>query len=532
MPELILSNGIIRTQDKNNPVAEALAISDGRILAVGNDGEIRSMISPRTEVIDLRGRLALPGMTDCHIHFLPWAMNRRHVPLLAEAASLRDVLKMVASARNRVPPGTWITGWGLDENSLSESRLPTRWDLDSVSPVHPVFLRRRDGHMAVANSQALILAAIKDNASDLPDDVFDRDESEKLTGILKEHAADLVASIIPDPTLEETVDAMRHAIPMLHAVGLTGIHDVRNLGEKSLPFRAWQRLDELGALNLRCSMFLSGEHLKQALDLGLRTGFGNERLKVGHVKYFTDGSMGSQTACMEAPYQDGRCGMAVFSLDNLAEAVKKAEKGGLAVAIHAIGDRANREVITMFENLSGARSSFESRIPHRIEHAQVIRPEDLARLAKLDITASVQPLHVTDEISIHVERIGSRSRWAFIFRSMIDGGVRVVFGSDCPVSDPNPIWGIHAAVTRRRRDGSPAGGWYPAQRITVAEAVWAYTMEPALGCGREEDLGSISRGKLADIVVLNKDIYNIDTMAIPETQVDLTIFNGQVVYER
>ena len=531
MADLILLNGLIRTQDATQPLAQALAVADGRILAVADDSEIKPLISARSKVLDLGGRLVLPGMTDCHTHFLSWAMSRHHIPL-ADAESLGQVLEMVERASKNTAPGAWITGWGLDETRWPERRLPTRFDLDVVAPIHPVFLRRRDGHMAVVNSQALHLAGIKENKEDIPDGVFDRDASGKLTGILKEHAAEMVADMIPSLTLEKVVDQMRQAIPELHAAGLTGIHDVRIPGEKSLPFRAWQYMEELGDLNLRCWMLVSGEYLHQALDLGLSTGFGNDRLRVGHVKYFLDGSMGSQTAWMEEPYQDGRRGISVLPVDELKESVKFAQKAGLSVSIHAIGDRAIREVISIFESVKSTESAPEPHIPHRIEHAQIIRPKDLIRLSGLNVTASVQPLHLTDEIAIHEARIGSRSKWAFTFRDMISAGIALIFGSDCPVSDYKPLRGIHAAVTRRRSDGSPDGGWYPAQGITVTDAVRAYTIEPALRTGRDADLGSISPGKLADIVVLDKDIYNIDPMAIQETKIDFTIFNGQVVYER
>jgi hypothetical protein len=313
---------------------------------------------------------------------------------------------------------------------------------------------------------------------------------------------------------------------------LTGVHDHRIMGgaDGSPAFHAYQRLQAAGELPLRLWMGIAGERLDEAIALGLRTGFGDDYLRVGHVKLFADGSQGARTAWVLEPYDDtGDCGMPLTPLREIAEAVQKADRAGLAVAVHAIGDRTNRELITVFEQ--HARRDTRS-VPHRIEHLQIIRPVDVERLARLGIAASVQPIHVTDDIPLCDRSIGSRSCFAYPFRDLLDAGVTLALGSDAPVADPNPLWGIHAAVTRQERGGTPQGGWYPQQRLTVAEAVWGFTMGPAIVTGREATLGSITPGKLADLAVLDSDIFAIEPLEIHRAQVVMTVFDGQVVYEQ
>ncbi|MFO7741260.1 MAG: amidohydrolase, partial [Anaerolineae bacterium] len=349
----------------------------------------------------------------------------------------------------------------------------------------------------------------------------------------------------PRPSEDQVVEAVREGFGVLHRLGLTGVHDHRIMGggDGQSAFRAYQRLHRAGQLALRVWMGIPGERLDEGIALGLRTGFGDHRLRVGHVKLFSDGSQGARTAWMLEPYDDtDDAGMPLTPMDEIAGAVEKADRAGLAVAVHAIGDRANRELITVFEQIFEPHAGRNgSRIPHRIEHAQILRPADVERLGRLGclgcpgalgVAASVQPIHITDDIPLSEASIGDRSRFAYPFRDMLAAGVTLAFGSDAPVADPNPLWGIHAAVTRQRRDGSPPGGWYPEQRLTVAEAVWAFTMGPAIVSGQQADLGTLAPGKRADVVVLDRDIFTIDPMDIHHAQVVMTVFSGEVVYER
>lgn len=532
MPDMILYNGKLHTQDSNYPRATAIAVRDGRILAVGMDTEMRSLANQRTRQIDLGGHRVLPGLTDSHFHYYDWALNRRRLEL-TDTASLTDVCAQVVKVTAQTPPGGWIIGQGWNETRWPIPRLLSRADLDNLTPANPAILWRSDMHLAVANSLALQEAHLSAETPDPPQGVIDRDATGQPTGVLRELAINLVRAVMPPPTDSETVTAMRDGFTELHRLGLTGIHDYRIMGGADGPqaFRAYQQLQATGELALRMWMLLPGERLKQAIALGLRTGFGDDYLRVGHVKFFSDGGQGARTAWMLEAYEDtASCGMPLTPMDEIADAIRRAHAAGLAVSIHAIGDRANRELVSVFEEVLGSERDAAPSAPHRIEHVQNIRPEDVRRLGRLGIVASVQPIHVPDDFPMIEKSVGQRGCWTYPFRDLLAAGVSLAFGSDCPVADPNPLWGIHAAVTRQMRDGSPTGGWYPGQRLSVAEAVWGFTMGATLVCGREAELGSLTPGKLADLVVLDRDIFTIDPMEIAQTQVVMTIFDGQVVY--
>lgn len=414
--------------------------------------------------------------------------------------------------------------------------MPTRADVDAVAPAHPVILWRSDMHLAVVNSLALQTAGITAETAVPGTGVIDHDASGQPTGILRDLAINLASSAIPAASEADTVQAMHEGFGLLHRLGLTGVHDYRIMGGDDGPpaFRAWQRLQADRDLGLRVWMNLPGERLDEAISLGLRTGTGDSYFRVGHMKLFADGSQGARTAWMLERYEDADFGLPLTSPENLSELVRRADEAGLSVAIHAIGDRANREVLDVFEKLSRSESrdiTARPAAPHRVEHVQMLQSADVARFARLGIVASVQPLHITDDIPMVEASIGSRAHRAYRFHGLLDAGTILALGSDCPVADPNPFWGIHAAVTRRRRDGTPSQGWYPDQRMTVGEAIWGYTKGPAIACGREADLGSIAPGKLADLVVLDRDILTISPMEIYQAKAVLTVFDGQIVHE-
>lgn len=538
-PGTILTNGIVRTQDTRKPLVEAVAIAGGRVLATGDDEAIKSLAGPDSEVIDLGGRLCLPGMMDSHFHYYTWALGRRQL-MLAEVGSLAELLDRVSAAAGTAEPGKWILGQGWNEADWAEHRMPTRDDLDQAAPANPVALLRCDLHLASVNSLALELAHINEDTPDPPEGVIVRDESGRPNGILREFASNLVKDVVPSPDDDEIYAAMRDGINAFHSLGLTGLEDIRLMGGEEGPpaFKTWQRLRDAGALKLRCWVSIPGERLEEAVSLGLRTGFGDDYLRIGHVKYFADGGMGARTAWMLEPYLDADCGMSLTPMDALARSLQRADEAGLAVAIHSIGDRANRELMTVFEGLTdkckaeGAATPSGPTGSHRIEHVQMIRPEDLARLAGLNIVACVQPHNLVLDIGMIDESVGARGKWTYPYRDLLDSGIRVLFSSDAPVCDPSPLAGIHAAVTRQRRNGTPKGGWYPSQRISVEEAVRGYTITPAMCYGVDDRLGSITPGKYADMVVLDRDIYAIDPMEIIEAKVEITIFDGRIVFQR
>ena len=536
-PDLILFNGQIRTMDDQRPRAQALAVKAGRIMAVGENEEISALAGSKTERVNLDGRLGIPGLMDSHFHFYDWAMGRQQLDL-AGVKSLNELLNQVEQAAGKLPRENWILGQGWNESDWPEHTMPRRDHLDAMAPAHPVALWRCDLHLVSVNSRALELAAIDETTPDPPDGVIEKDSSGRPTGILRELAPNLVKAVIPSPSADELVAAMRDGITHLHTLGLTGLHDARLMGgvEGAPALKAWQLLNEKGKLDLRCWVSLAGERIEEAIALGLRTGLGDERLRIGHLKYFADGGMGARTAWMLEPYLDAEYGMPLGSMAELGKKIAAAEEAGLAVMVHAIGDRANREVITILEELAKLRSEAKERsfmpplLPHRIEHTQMIRSEDIQRLAKLKVAACVQPHNMILDINMIDESVGPRGRWTYAYQEMIDAGIPVLLSSDAPVCDPSPLVGIHAAVTRQRRDGTPVGGWYPEQRISVEDAVRGYTTLPAAFYGQSPEMGTLTPGKRADITVIDRDIFQVDPMKIADARVEMTVFDGRIVY--
>jgi hypothetical protein len=456
-------------------------------------------------------------------------------------SSLQQVLEKVSQAAQQAQPGEWIQGQGWNEGDWPEKRMPTKYDLDRAAPDHPVALARCDLHLFAVNSKALELAGITSQTSDPPEGLISRAQSGQPNGILKEQAISLVKAAIPEPGEEHLLQAMRAGIPVLHSLGLTAIHDVRLKGaiaDGAMMLRAWQRMDQEGDLALRCWSSLPGETVDQAAALGLRTGFGSQRLRLGHLKYFADGGMGARTAWMIESYEDGGQGLPLIPMQELLDMVLQADRAGLAVMIHAIGDRSSREVISILEQVHGQRKKEQNRpsapphINHRIEHLQMVRPEDLTRLARLPVDVCVQPSNQVIDITPLDTCLGQRGKWAYAFRSMLDAGLRLLFSSDSPVCDPSPLMGIHALCTRQRPDGTPEKGWYPEQRLRVAEAVHGYTLAPAQAYGVDRELGSLTPGKRADCILLDRDIFGIDAHEIQHAQVDMTVFDGEIVYMR
>ncbi|HSO26542.1 MAG TPA: amidohydrolase, partial [Anaerolineales bacterium] len=497
MPDLILYNGKLHTQDESYPTATALAIEQGVIRAVGADEEIRALARRGAETVDLKGKRVIPGLVDSHFHLFDWAHAQQQLTLNT-AQSVDDLLTLLAAYAHKSGTPGWILGKGWNETRWPAARIPTRHDLDRCVSHRPVILWRSDMHLAVANSQALQAAGINANTPNPPQGVIDRDASGEPTGVLRELAINLVRAVIPPPSEDETLAALKSAFPRLHQMGLTGLHDFRIMGGEDGPpaFRAYQALDAARALPLRLWMNIPGERLEEAIALGLRTGFGSPYLRIGHLKLFSDGSQGARTAWMLEPYLDaGGAGLPLTPMAEIARAVRQAEAAGIAVAVHAIGDRANRELLDVFEEALEPGDAARARrgyACHRIEHVQNIRPDDIQRLAGLGLAASVQPIHATDDFPMIETSVGERSRYTYAFRTLLEADVLLPLGSDAPVANPNPLAGIHAAVTRQRPDGTPPGGWHPEHCLSVAEAVWGYTMAPALATGQASRLGSLS----------------------------------------
>lgn len=530
---LLLTNGVVRTMDPALPVAEAVLIVGNRIAAVGPAAEVRLAAPAGTETLDLAGLLVLPAFTDAHVHLVEFAISLQTIRL-DDVRSREEVVARVAEAARTRPPGEWILGRGWDRNLWPDPSFPHRADLDRVAPDHPVALDSKDLHSLWANSLALRLAGITAETPDPPGGEVVRDAHGEPSGILKENPARmLVRRMIPRPGTGQMRRLMLEAMRRAWSQGVTAVH----VPEDVPAFRLLQELHREGALGLRVLMHLTEQSVDGAMQAGLQSGFGDDRLRVGGVKVFLDGALGSCTAEMLEPYltEPDNIGIPVMSDEDLHGLLLAASRAGIAGVIHAIGDRANRRALDALERVRGdeaKRGVPRDTLRHRIEHVQLLHPDDLPRLAALDIVASVQPSHAVADMEMAERHWGAeRCRLAYAYGSLWRSGARLALGSDCPVEDLNPLAGIHAAVTRRRPDGAPGPeGWNPQERLTVEQAVWGFTMGGAYAAGEEDRRGSITPGKLADLAILSEDIFRAEPEALLSTEVVATILDGQVVY--
>ncbi|MGD8903417.1 MAG: amidohydrolase [Anaerolineae bacterium] len=530
--DLLLYNGRIYTMDPAQPRVQALAIKGNRILAVGDDKELRPLLSPGAQAVDLAGRTAIPGLIDAHVHFgwYSWALHQGQVDL-DNVPTKAEAVARVARQAQKVPAGQWIQGAGWNKNIWPDRAFPTAADLDTVVRDHPVALEDKSHHATWVNSRALELAGITAATKDPPGGEIVRDERGEPTGILLETAAQLVDSIIPQADVDTMVEALRTGISEAHRLGLTGVHDPGH----ATVLAALQVLRDRGDLRLRALMHIPVHALDSALQMGLRSGLGDEYLRIGGVKLFADGALGPQSAHMLAPYEGETEGLGIPTLtaEELRDIVVRARAGGLSIAAHAIGDAANRSVLDAVQHALNVQTAqvYLPSLPDRLEHAQLLHADDVPRLAKLGVVASMQPLHATSDMEMAERYWGRRCDLAYAWRSVLDSGAQLAFGSDCPVETLDPLPGIHAAVTRRRADGSPGpDGWISHQRLSVSEAVHAYTTGAAQASGEAHLKGSLSAGKLADVVILSHDIFAIEPMEILDTSVEMTIFDGQIVF--
>jgi len=541
-PDLILHSGKVYTVDANLPWAEAVAIY-GRIIGqVGSDREILDLAGPETQLIDLQRRLVLPGLCDAHIHFYDWSMSMRQVPL-AGCTSKGDMLSRIGRwLKHKGSGDEWLISRGWNEVLWDDPALPTKHDLDAVTGERPALVWRSDMHCALANSAALILAGIIATIPEPQGGVIGRDKDGLPNGLLYELAINQVLVVAPDPEPKELEAAFSEAMEVLHRLGITAIHDQRMKDQREGPLvlGAFQRLNRAGRLKLRVNCNIAAHDLPHIVALGLRSGFGDQYLQLGQVKLFTDGSMGSRTAWMLEPYDDPRFtgsdkyGLNVTPPEQMAAEIRQAVTAGFPVSIHAIGDQANRVVLDILEEVT--RSGETLPVPHRIEHVQIIDPADLPRLAEGKITASVQPIHAIDDIETAEEVLGPRARRAYNFRSLADSGALLALGSDAPVADPNPFIGFHAAICRQRPESMAKGAWYGDERLTMEETIAGYTLNAAKAAGREKSIGSITTGKRADLVVLDRDLFELVNQGITGdeiagTKVVMTLFDGQIVYQ-
>jgi predicted amidohydrolase YtcJ len=519
---MILTNGRIHVLDPACAGATAIAIRGETILATGRDPEIAALARPSEPRIDLAGRTVVPGLVDAHIHLYGYAESRQWIDL-QNLPSAEAALERVAARAAKTPPGSWVLGRGWDQNHWPGRVFPTATDLDAAAADHPALLIAHSGHAAWVNDAALERAGITDATPDPPGGQIVRDAEGRATGILLEEAIDLVDDVVEPLSISAAAEALSQAVRSLWEEGVTAVHCM----DGWLGFQAFRALHARRELGLRILAYLPKDHLDEAIDQGLHSGDGDDWLRVGGLKLFADGALGVRTAALLEPYEGepGNRGILTLEPDELAELGAQATGGGLSLAVHAIGDRANRLVIDQLSRLPRP-----GRIPHRIEHVQLLHPDDLDRLAAHNITASMQPIHATSDMEMAERHWGDRTRYAYAWRSLLERGTRLVFGSDAPVEPAAPLLGLHAAITRRRQDGRPGpAGWHPEQRLTLPQALRAYTLGPAEAGGMAHKLGSLAPGKLADLVVLDRDIAEIDPGEIPQLRVMGTMIGGRWV---
>jgi predicted amidohydrolase YtcJ len=534
--DAVLVNGKVWTVCKDRPEAQALAVWHGRILAVGTSAEVRRLAGPATRTIDLHGRRVVPGFYDSHVHFLGSGQRLGEVAL-KDALDEAEFGRRLRAFDHKLSRDRWLTGGEWDHDRTFNGTLPTAELIDKYVADRPVFLRRYDGHMGVVNSRVLKMAGI---TADTPDPsggvIYRKACSREPSGLLRDNAMDLVTRLIPDPSDQEIAEGVHAALDEARAVGVTSVEDMdgSNPATRTRLFRFYQQLARSDRLTLRIDLRWPLADWKQLAQLGAESGLGDNWVQIGGVKGFVDGSLGSSTAKMSEPFvnEPGSTGVWVTPPAALREYIKGADRAGLSVAVHAIGDRANAELLDIFAEVAKENGPRDRRF--RIEHAQHLRPEDVSRFRELDVIASMQPFHAIDDGRWAEGRIGARRcASSYAWRSLRDAGARLAFGSDWSVAPLSPILGIDAAVNRRTLDGKHPEGWFPEQRITAAEAVEAYTLNSAYAAFQEKDRGSLEPGKLADLVVLSRDILDAaERDHIADTDVLLTMVGGKVVFDK
>ena len=528
--DLIVTHANIYTVDRQHPRAEAVAVIGERIVAVGSRAEIDSWRGPATRVIDAHGRLLLPGFNDSHVHFTDGGAALAEVQL-NDAGSVEELRHRLATQVARTARGEWILGGDWDETKWSPRQQPTAALIDEVTRDVPVFVRRYDGHQGLANSAAMRLAGISTGTADVAGGVIVRDETGAPTGIFKDAAQELIFKVIPPRSHEQRLAAARRALAYAASVGVTS---VQHMSVEFADVEVYSELLEKGELTTRiyCAP-LETEWQAQA-RVGMRRAWGSPYLRLGAVKGFADGSIGSRTAALLKPYSDEPDNRGILSAEMrppeaMRERLMQADAAGLQLRVHAIGDRAISMVLDMFEAIEKANGYHDQRMT--IEHAQHTAPDDLERFARLHVIASMQPYHAIDDGRWVEARIGhERARTSYAWRSLLDHGVTLAFGTDWYVAPLNPLLGLYAAVTRATLDGKNPQGWIPEQKITLAEAVEAYTLGSAFAEFQEKEKGSITAGKLADMVILSDDIFAIKPEAIRNVRVETTIVGGKLVY--
>jgi predicted amidohydrolase YtcJ len=525
--DLVITNAKIRTMDAKRTVTRSIAIWNGWIIAIGSDADTKPLIGSKTRVIDAGGKTILPGFNDAHVHFMETGSQLSSVDLRS-AKTPDEFVERIRDFAAKLPKGRWILGGKWDHENWKPNNLPTAAMIDAVTPDNPVFIDRLDGHMALANSLAMKLAGVGKDTKDVDGGLIVRDMAGNPAGVFKDAAMNYIYKAIPDSSPDEQMEAAIAATNHAASLGITSVNDVSAGSDVGV----YQELLRQGKLKTRiyaCSTLADYKRWERA---GIHSAFGGPMLRVGCLKGFADGSLGSTTAWLFDPYLDDpkSTGLASDEIPQIPAEVLAADKAGLQVEIHAIGDRANAVILDAYENAEKVNGPRDRRF--RIEHAQHLRQQDIARFGKLKVVASMQPFHIIDDGRWAWKRLDEkRLKGTYAFRTLLETGAVLAFGSDSPVAPLNPLFGIYAAVTRRTLDDKFPNGWIPEQKISVDEAVRGFTFGSAYGEFQENVKGTLEPGKVADLVILSEDIFTIDPITIRGVRVLTTIVDGKIVFE-
>lgn len=525
--DLVIVNANVRTMDKAKPTTQSVAAIGNRIVAIGTNAETKSLIGKNTKVIDAQGKLVLPGFNDAHVHFLDGGSGLSSVDL-RDAKTPQEFVQRIADFAKKLPKGRWIQNGNWDHENWTPNNLPTAAMIDAVTPDNPVFINRLDGHMSLANSLAMKLAKVDRNSKDVDGGVIVRDANGNPTGIFKDNAQDYIYRAIPDASFEQKMESLEAATNYAASLGVTSIQDMSAGSDVGV----YQEMIRQGKLKTRIFAVSPLGDWQRWQRAGVTRNFGSEMLRIGGLKGFADGSLGSTTAWFYKPYLDSpnTVGLPLSEMSVIRKQVLDADKFGLQIMIHAIGDRANDEILKIYADAEKENGARDRRF--RIEHSQHLTPEAIKNFGKQKVVASMQPYHCIDDGRWAFKRLDAeRLKGTYAFRSLLDNGATLAFGTDWFVAPLNPMFGIYAAVTRRTLDNKNPNGWLPEQKITVEESVRAYTQGSAFAEFQENVKGTISVGKLADFVILSDDIFKIDPVKIWDVKVLQTIMDGRVVYQ-
>lgn len=526
--DLVITNANIRTMDTKRTIARSIAMLNGKIIAIGSDADTKSLVGANTRVIDAGGKTIVPGFNDAHVHFMETGQQLSSVDLRSAQTPEEFVARIKAFAA-KLPKGRWILGGKWDHENWKPNNLPTAAMIDAATPDNPVFVDRLDGHMALANGLAMKLATVSKNTKDVDGGLIVRDGEGNPTGVFKDAAMSYIAKVIPDPSWDERLEAGIAATNYATTLGVTSVQDM----SAGTDVGVYQELQRQGKLKTRVYGCSPLSDYKRWERTGLRYSFGNPMIRIGCLKGYADGSLGSTTAWLFDAYNDApnSKGLEGEEIPRMLQEATGADKAGLQINVHAIGDKANATVLDIFEKVIQANGARDRRF--RIEHSQHLRQQDIPRFGKLKVVASMQPVHLSDDGRWAGKRLGEdRLKGTYAFRTLLDTGAVLAFGSDSPVASLNPMYSIFAAVTRQTTDGKNPGGWIPEQKISVDDAVRAFTWGSAYAEFQDTWKGTLEVGKLGDLVILSQDIFTIDPTKIKDVTVVTTVVDGSVVFEK